>query len=87
MDENKFWKDMVAKYGSRVANCLDLPSICPPYFASHWWKEIYRVGMSPNSGQDWFLEDLSKDIGNWTFDLFWHDVRVNDLPLKFVFQS
>lgn len=69
-----------------ITGKLELNAVNPPYFSSIWWKDICR-GVGQDTGVDWFLDGVVRQVGNEELVRIWHNVWVGEEPLKVVFQG
>jgi hypothetical protein len=75
------WKDiLVAKYGSHILGEVDWSSYRIPTFASSWWKSIVAVE-NTIPGKNWWLESVSRKVGNRMDTSFWKTKWLGDLSL------
>jgi hypothetical protein len=75
------WKDiLVAKYGSHILGEVDWSSYRIPTFASSWWKSIVAVE-NAIPGKNWWLESVSRKVGNRMDTSFWKTKWLGDLSL------
>jgi hypothetical protein len=79
------WKDiLVAKYGSHILSEVDWASYRTPSWASSWWKNIIAVDKTI-PGKNWFVESVSRKVGNGMSTSFWNTKWLGDETLVVAF--
>ena len=79
--EGLWYRVLKAQYGEEGGRLKDGGSRC-----SVWWREMcgVREGLGEGVGR-WFDDNTCCIVGDGRDALFWHDIWVGEIPLKFKF--
>jgi hypothetical protein len=76
--EEEVWKNIVvAKYGSQVVETSNLGEDHISRVGSSWWRNICLLDKDPC----WFVNSITKVVGNGNSTSFWSDVWRGEIPL------
>jgi hypothetical protein len=79
------WKEiLIARYGNHITHYVDWSNFGTPSSASNWWKNIISIEKAV-PGKNWFVDSVTRKVGNGNDTYFWSSKWIGATPLALVF--